>query len=347
LSEKRLPIPKHFDPDRVGEVWRVPYAERFPQAEAWADDHRLRTAAEDETRVGLLAVDCQNTFCIPDFELFVAGRSGMGAVEDNVRLCEFIYRNLGVITEIVPTMDTHRSMQIFHPIFWVDDEGNHPEGGKTVISPEDVEKGVWKVNPEVADNVVGGDYDYLERHALHYARALSEDAKYPLLVWPYHSMVGGIGHALVSAVEEALFFHCIARRSQTAFEQKGRNPLTEHYSALRPEVLHGPDGDQLAGSNDEFVNRLLGYDVLIIAGQAKSHCVAWTVHDLLTDIEEKDPPFVENVYLLEDCTSPVVIPEGPDFTDDADEAFRRFANAGMHVVRSSDPLEGWPGIALT
>lgn len=346
MSAKELPVPEHFEPERVGEVWRVPYAERFQQAEAWAERHALRPVSEDETRICLLMVDCQNTFCVPEFELFVAGRSGKGAVEDNVRLCQFIYRNLGVITEIIPTMDTHTAMQIFHPIFWVNDEGKHPEGGKTIISPDDVEKGIWKVNPGVAASLADGDYEYLAKHAAHYVRALSEGGKYPLLVWPYHSMLGGIGHALVSAVEEALFFHCVARRAQTTFEQKGRNPLTEHYSALRPEVLHGPDGDPIARSNDAFVNRLLSFDALIIAGQAKSHCVAWTVQDLLTAVQNRDAALVERVYLLEDCSSPVVIPEGPDFTDQADEAFQRFAAAGMHLVRSSDPLEDWPGIAL-
>ena len=33
-------------------------------------------------------------------------------------------------------------------------------------------------------------------------------------------MLGGIGHALVSAVEEAIFFHNIARHSQTEFKIK-------------------------------------------------------------------------------------------------------------------------------
>ena len=40
----------------------------------------------------LLLVDVQNTFCIPGYELFVGGQSGNGAVEDNMRLCQFIYR---------------------------------------------------------------------------------------------------------------------------------------------------------------------------------------------------------------------------------------------------------------
>jgi nicotinamidase-related amidase len=344
MMSRELPIPRHFDPDRVGEIWRVPYRERARQAEAWAERHGVRAAREDATRICLLAVDCQNTFCLPDFELFVAGRSGMGAVEDTSRLCEFVYRNLGRLTWIVPTMDTHTAMQIFHPVFWVDEEGRHPAGGTTIISAEDIERGVWRVNPELAASIGDGDPDYLARHALHYARSLEQESKYPLLVWPYHSMLGGIGHALVSALEEALFFHCIARRSQTGFDPKGGNPLTEHYSALRPEVLRGPDGKRIASPNPDLVDRLLGFDALIVAGQAKSHCVAWTVQDLLTDIRERDPALVEKVYLLEDCTSPVVIPDGPDFTDQADAAFQRFADAGMHLVRSTDPLDGWPAL---
>jgi hypothetical protein len=33
-----------------------------------------------------------------------------------------------------------------------------------------------------------------------------------------------------------------------------------------------------------------------------------------------------------------------DYTEQADAAFARFAAAGMHVVRSSEPIENWPGI---
>ncbi len=75
-------------------------------------------AAEDRFRICLVAVDIQNTFCTPGFELFVPG-----AVEDSRRLCEFVYRNLAVLTEIVPTLDTHQAIQIFHAAFLVDAEG--------------------------------------------------------------------------------------------------------------------------------------------------------------------------------------------------------------------------------
>src|ERR1044071_9393039 len=141
-----LPVPAHFAPEAVGEVWRVPYEERAREAEEWARGRELRPAAEDASRICLVAVDVQNTFCAPGFELFVGGRSGTGAVDDNLRLCEFIYRNLDAISQIVPTLDTHHAMQVFHAIWLVDEEGRHPDP-YTLVSAEDVASGRWRAQP--------------------------------------------------------------------------------------------------------------------------------------------------------------------------------------------------------
>ncbi|HEY9845545.1 MAG TPA: hypothetical protein V6D03_05045, partial [Candidatus Caenarcaniphilales bacterium] len=137
-----------------------------------------------------------------------------------------------------------------------------------------------------------------------------------------------------------------ARDSQTVFEQKGSHPLTEHYSVLRPEVLAGPDGHRFVPKNSALIQQLLNFDVVIIAGQAKSHCIVWTIDDLLTEIQAQDPKLAQKVYLLEDCTSPVVIPGVIDYTDQADAAFARFAEAGMHIIQSTAPMNTWPGMAL-
>jgi nicotinamidase-related amidase len=334
-AKTQLPTPDYFDTKKVSEVWRVPYQERAAEAKKWAEKYSIQPATSDTNQICLLIIDAQNTFCLPEFELFVGGRSGSGAVDDNLRLCEFIYSNLNAITTIAPTMDTHTAMQIFHPIFWINEAGEHPLSAATSITLEDVQQGIWKVNPAVAHSIAAGNYSALQKHALHYVQKLSEDGKYPLIIWPYHSMLGGIGHALVSAVEEAIFFHSIARNSQALFEIKGANPLTENYSVLRPEVLDGPDGNSIAQKNASFIDKLLGFDAIIIAGQAKSHCVAWTIDDLLTEILARDRKLAKKVYLLEDCTSPVVVPGVVDFTEQADAAFQRFAAAGMNVVKST------------
>jgi nicotinamidase-related amidase len=325
-------------------VWKVPYQERAEDANQWAIQHNIPSAAQDTIRICLLLVDVQNTFCIPEFELYVGGRSGTGAVDDNRRLCEFIYRNLEVITEICPTLDTHHPMQIFHSVFLVNEKGEHPPP-YTLVSKEDIEQGVWKFNPELARGLEISEA-YGQKYLLHYAHQLKEGDKYDLTIWPYHAMLGGIGHALVSSVEEAIFFHSIARYSRPDFQIKGHHPLTENYSVLRPEVLEDADGQAVAQKNTQFIKKIMDFDAVIIAGQAKSHCVASTIDDLLNEVLMSDKMSTEEVYLLEDCTSPVVIPGVVDYTDQADAAFERFAKAGMHVVRSTDPIESWPGINL-
>jgi nicotinamidase-related amidase len=339
---RELPLPDHFDPAKVGEVYRVPYQERAAQALAFRDRHGIADAASDRRSVGLLLVDVQNTFCLPGFELFVAGRSGRGAIDDAARLSTFLYRNLATVTRIHATLDTHTAFQIFHPAFLLDENGQ-PPAPMTAISLEDVEFGRFRVNPRTSSAIAAGDAARLDRYLLHYCRRLSRGGKYRLMIWPYHAILGGIGHALVSAVEEAIFFHTLARASQASFEQKGSIPLTENYSVLSPEVLEDEEGIAIATRNEALFEKLLSYDALVVAGQAKSHCVSWTLSDLLAEIRRRDPELARKVYLLEDCTSPVVVPGVVDFTEDADRVFDELEAAGMHRVRSTDPIETWPG----
>ena len=348
-----LPIPPHFQSKRATEVFFVPYQARATEAVAWAKAHNIAPTATDKKRVCLMIIDNQNTFCLPNGELFVGGRSGDGAVKDSIRVSEFIYKNLDRISEIAPTMDTHTAFQIFHQIFLVNDKGEHP-GPATEISHADVVAGKWKVNPAAAYNLaikkdpstVKDTYLYLQRHLEYYTKTLESSGKYKLMIWPYHAMLGGAGHALVSIVEEAIFFHSIARASQPSIETKGQLTRTEYYSVLKPEVTVGFDGNPIGQRNTNFYKKLLSFDMVIVAGQAKSHCYAWTIDDLLNEILTQDKTLAKKVYLLDDCTSSVVIPGIVDFTQAAEDAMARFASNGMHVVKSTDQIESWPDSPL-
>ncbi len=340
----RLPVPDFYQPENTGSLWRVPYQERARQAREWADQHGITPAADDRFKLALVLIDLQNTFCLPEFELFVGGRSGRGAVEDNQRLCGFIYQNLATISHITVTMDTHRAMQIFHPIYLVDAAGEHP-APMTSVTHEDVLSGRWQFNSKIAYSL-GITPEAGQAHLLHYTAELLRQKKYDLTIWPYHAMLGGIGHALVSCVEEAVFFHTVARQTQAEYVIKGEYADTENYSAIGPEVLTGAGGEIIAEKDPRFLHLLKSHHAVVIAGQAKSHCVAWTVDDLLAQIVANDPGLAGKVYLLEDCTSPVVVPGIVDYTDAANEAYRRFEQAGMHLVRSTQPLTEWPGMVI-
>jgi nicotinamidase-related amidase len=344
LMAKELPHPPHFDPSQADKIWRVPYQQRAAEALEWRKKYSIKPASADEFRTCLILIDVQNTFCMPGFELFVAGSSGRGAVEDCQRMASFIYRNLASITGIVATMDTHQAYQIFHSVFFEDENGRHPDP-YTRITVDDIREGRWRVSAEAA-RTVGISLEYLQSYVRHYVETLERSGKYELTIWPFHAMLGGIGHSLVPLVEEAVFFHAIARASQPVIRTKGFSPLTEHYSALGPEVKRGPGGELIGERDEQLINRLLSYDALIIAGEAKSHCVAWTVSDLIEVVKERRPELVPRIYLLEDCTSPVVVPGVVDYSVEAELAFKRFAEMGARIVRSTEPMESWPNMRV-
>jgi nicotinamidase-related amidase len=337
-----LPLPAHYDPKKVGQVWEPNYEDLAVAAPLWAKKHGIRPALSDKLRIAFMPIDMQNTFCTKGFELYVGGRSGNGAVDDVRRATEFLYREMRVITTIVPTLDTHRSRQIFHQTWLVDAKGNHP-APYTDIPVDDVISTKWTVSPAMLGVVKGKSYSWLQSALIDYCGQLKKNGKFMLTIWPYHGIFMGIGWCLASPLHEAAFFHELARETDTAAQIKGMNPLTENYSVLRPEVLF-VNKEPIAQKSTEFIKLLMAFDVLIIAGEAKSHCVAWTIDDLLSEIAAVDPSLAKKVYLLEDCTSPVVVPGVVDHTDAADAAFARFAKAGMNIVKSTDPIASWPGI---
>jgi nicotinamidase-related amidase len=337
-------LPSYYDSNKVGQIFRVDY--QAVEAEAIAHSEKnCDSAAKDKVKIALLIIDAQNTFCIPGHELFVGGRSGTGAVDDNDRLCKFIYNNAEIITKICPTLDTHTAFQIFHTFFWVNSKGEHPIPNVTEICSDDIKSGAWMVNPKVAC-IANGSYVALQNYAIHYAEQLEKNGRYTLRTWGYHAMLGGIGHALVPCVEEAIFFHTIARASNAEFEIKGGNPLTENYSVFRPEVIEDQTGRPIAQNNARFVDKLIKYDYIIAAGQAASHCFAWSIRDLMGELGNRDKNLIKKVYIMEDCTSPVVIPGVVDYTDNVTSEFEDFKSKGINIVKSTEDIADWPGIKL-
>lgn len=344
-----LPLPAHYDPAQAAAwAYRPDEAALAEAAAAWRARHGLRPSAADERRVHLLLIDVQKDFCFPEGSLYVAGRTGTGAVDDSRRLAELVYRNLGVITDITTTMDTHFAYQIFSPAFWIDD-ADRPLTAHRVITAEQLASGQVRPTPAVAKWLCGGNYAWLCKQVRFYVEELERAGKYQLYLWPPHCLLGSDGHALAGVVHAARLFHAFARGAQSWVEVKGGNPLTENYSVLRPEVLARWDGAPLAQRNTQFVRTLLAADAVVIAGQAASHCVKSTIDDLLDELVVVDPALARKVYLVTDCMSAVTVPDGKggfvaDFTDAAEQALARFAAAGMHLVRSTDPIDRWPGL---
>lgn len=317
-----LPIPSFYDASRAADVY-VERADLVAELAArYAQQHGIQPSAGDKFRIAAFGIDCQIGFSVPGASLFVPG-----AVEDTKRTLAWIYRNLDKLTALHFSMDTHRVYQIFHPAWWVDSKGGHP-APFTPITYEDVKLGKWKpiAHP---------------RECLEYCKKLEGTGKYLLTIWPYHTLLGGVSHALVPALMEAAVFHSIARKHQTHFETKGTHAMTENYSVLAPEVREL--GSQVVGAfNAPFFKMLMDYDRIYVFGQAKSHCVLSTLYDIRDHIHATDPKLAEKVWILEDAMSPVPappihpLPPSLDFPRIADAAIEDFRRAGMHIVKTTD-----------
>jgi nicotinamidase-related amidase len=317
-------FPRFYDRASVPTV----YVERAAMVAEAADEYRksakIIPSAQDKFRIAAFGIDCQVGFCTPGASLFVPG-----AVEDSTRTVEWMYRNLDKITGLFFSMDTHRVFQIFHPAWWVDIKGNHPPP-LTPVFYEEVRAGKWTAVSH-------------PKESLEYCKKLESTGKYVLTIWPYHTLLGGLSHALVPAVMEAALFHAHARKHQTHFETKGTHAMTENYSVLSPEVTE-VGGQVVGGFNTPFFKMLMEYDRVYVFGQAKSHCVLSTLNDIQEHLQKTDPKLAQKIWILEDAMSPVPapplnpLPASLDFPKIAEAAIEQWRKAGMKVVKTSDPV---------
>jgi nicotinamidase/pyrazinamidase len=113
------------------------------------------------------------------------------------------------------------------------------------------------------------------------------------------------------------------------FVTKGSNIYTEHYSAVMADV---PDAnDPSTQINTRLIKTLMDADIVGIAGQASSHCVANTVQDIANAFG--DDSYVRKLVYLEDASSPV-----PTFEHFADAFLKNMKARGMQVATTADFL---------
>lgn len=242
-------------------------------------------------KIHLFAIDCQN-----DFAANGANSNGYkgslyvpGADKDMYNLAKMVDRIGTKIDKIFSTLDSHHVMQIFHPAFWVNPiTGKNPDPF-TIISVSDVEKGIWKTS--IAP---------LNKEALDYVQKLAQKGKYPLIIWPEHCLISGIGHCLVPCVHESFVKWERNRKNKINYLVKGDFYKSEHYGALAAEVEYPEEPSTML--NTQLIGSLQEADVLLIAGEALSHCVKNTVEQVAEVFGEDN---IKKFVLLEDCSSSV------------------------------------------
>lgn len=266
----------------------------------------------------LLIIDPQNDF----MDLAQAALPVPGAQADMQRLAHFIDTLSDQIDAIVVTLDSHAGYGIERTTFWVQADGA-PVAPFTAITAADAKAGRFR--PRDAR---------CAHEALAYLQALQAGGERTLVVWPVHCVLGSWGHNIASGLADSLARWEQRRARACERVVKGQNPMTEHYSAFRAEVPR-PD-DPRTQLNTALLDQLgQGGDLLVVAGEAASHCVAASGRDMLA---QWGAARLRNTVFLTDCMSPV-----PGFEAAAQQFLQQLRDAGVRCERAAAVLAAAQG----
>ena len=252
--------------------------------------------------IQLLVIDPQNDFCdLPaawqPIDAITGARTApslpvAGAHADMQRMAAFIRDHATQLDAITVTLDSHQRIDIAHPGFWQQADGR-AVGPFTPITAAQVRSGAFAPrNPA-----------HLHR-TLAYMDALEARGRYTLMVWPVHCEIGSWGHGVHADVLAACGEWQLQRQRAVHNVFKGTNPWTEHYSAIEAEVVDADDPN--TALNTRLLAALDTADLLLIAGEASSHCVRATTEHIVQHLPRLQAGArPEHIVLLTDCMSPV------------------------------------------
>ena len=235
-----------------------------------------------------------------------------GAWKNAENTAKFIQQNIESINKVILTFDTHEKYDVAHSLFWINENGEHPEPF-TLISHNDVKEGKWKP----VDSK-------LYHRMLEYTEQLESSGKLQLCIWPTHAVLGSLGHKLAAPVEQAVYQWEEFHKGRSQKYMKGHYPLTEHYGAIEAEIVdvNVPSTQK----NQELLNELADADVLYVSGQALSHCVSATVRQIVQYLGDD---FAKKIVLLEDTTNPV-----SGFEELGNEFIEELKAKGMQIEKT-------------
>ncbi|CAB3831460.1 cysteine hydrolase family protein [Achromobacter animicus] len=274
--------------------------------------------------IHLLIVDPQNDFCdLPESYRPLDPLTGLavapalpiaGAHADMQRLARFIDATAPVLSWITVTLDSHHRLDIAHPTFWRAGNGD-PVAPFTPITAAQLRAGEFVPRHD----------DDLPR-TLNYLDELEARGRYTLMAWPVHCEIGTWGHNVHPDVRAAYGRWEEERQFIVRKVPKGANPWTEHYSALMAEV---PDADDPRSQlNRGLLDSLDRADLILIAGEAGSHCVKATVEHLAEHLPGGN---LSRIVLLTDCMSPVA-----GFANAQSSFLQRMRDLGVQERTSTD-----------
>lgn len=276
-------------------------------------------------------IDVQNANILiidPQVDFHEGGNLAVfGATADSERISKFIEKNANKLKKIYVSLDTHTKNHIGHPGYWESVEDKSEPSAWTVFSFENdkimgtmgtVKKEYTPKNKELLD------------WTKEYVKTIKRYGKGPALIWPTHCLEYSSGHDVTEVLKKVLNSDSV--KDKVEYHIKGQNEATEMYSIFKAEIpveneindgnkteyysgdhelkdsskiktnTDKEDGAYLNTTfNEALYEELTKYNSpILICGEALSHCVNWSLRDLVNKIlNDKIYGYVNNEVLIE------------------------------------------------
>lgn len=164
--------------------------------------------------------------------------------------------------------------------------------------------------------------DSLYDYAIYYTSQLESKGKFVHTIWPPHCLTGTEGHAVEDNISKACNYWTEVTLRPVTYVYKGMNLLTENFSAIEAEVPLS--SDPTTQKNIKLLESLRkDCQYLIVVGQARSHCVRYTVEHIVDDwmkhVWNKEKKM--QIILPENGSSCVAPPDVPSLYIEGTKAF--------------------------
>ena len=314
-----------------------PTSERAAEARGVGAGARHPPGRRGPRRAALLLVDVQNTFCLPEFELFVAGRSGSGAVDDYARIAPSSTATSAASPRSSrPSTPTPPRRSSIRSSGWTSEGATRRP--HTVIRSRRGERALARQpgagrrplrrgrastsRPRAATTCAGSRRAASTRSSSGpTTRCWAESATRSSRQWKRPS----------SSTRSP----AVARR---ASRPRARTPSPRTTRCSRPEVRRtrraAPSLGQPARSSTTC------WASTWSSWRARPRATAWPglSPTCSREIRAATRALAAELVLLDDCSSPVVVPGSSTSPTPAEAAYARFAAAGMRRALSTDAL---------
>jgi nicotinamidase-related amidase len=260
--------------------------------------------------VTVLGVDFENDFILSEGSLCVNG-----ALRASMRFSNMIEKEKHLIDNILAPMDKHYKLHINHPLWWINNKGEHPKSTSSqiqIITIDDIKNNLWKSSiPEYQEK----SFKYVEKFNI-------------IPIWPYHCLVHTFGSNLYFKVSEAFEKWEEYHYRNVKYFEKGKYPFSDQLGAIEAMIPDPNDSSTCKNiSKGSIIYECNQSDIILCGGIASSHCLMISLIQIIENLTHKED--IQKIVFLEDCTAPV-----KGYEKISEDFINEYSTKGMKVCRS-------------